>query len=261
MASVGQLAAGVAHEINNPIGFVQSNLNVLGQYVEDLAALVAAYEERLAPEQRGAARAALPDVDLRFILDDLPQLLGQSKEGVARVVKIVRDLRDFSYVDRPEWQQVDLHDCLESTLNLVSHELKYKATVERHYGTLPKITCMPFQINQVVMNLLINAVQAIPERGRITIRTAVDSDGVRVDIADDGKGIPADVIGRIFEPFFTTKPIGSGTGLGLSVSYGIVRKHGGTIEVASTEGKGTTFTIRLPVVPPAAEASPGDTPT
>jgi signal transduction histidine kinase/ligand-binding sensor domain-containing protein len=257
MASVGQLAAGVAHEINNPIGFVQSNLNVLGQYVEDLAALATAYEAQLAPREREAARASLPDVDLAFIVDDLPQLIGQSKEGVARVVKIVRDLRDFSYVDRPEWQEVDLHDCLESTLNLVSHELKYKATVERRYATLPKITCMPFQINQVIMNLLINAVQAIPERGSITLATAVEGDGVRVEISDDGKGIPVDIIGRIFEPFFTTKPIGTGTGLGLSVSYGIVRKHGGTIEATSTEGEGTTFTIRLPVVPPAA-GSPGD---
>ncbi len=252
MASVGQLAAGVAHEINNPIGFVQSNLNSMREYVNDLFTILDAFGERLDAAQREAIAAEFRRIDLPYLREDLPVLLDQSLDGVSRVIKIVRDLKDFSYVDRPEWQTANLHDCIESTLNLVNHELKYKATVVREYDALPAITCMPFQLNQVIMNLLINAAQAIADRGVITIRTIAEAESVRLEISDTGKGIPREQLNRIFEPFFTTKPIGKGTGLGLSVSYGIVRKHGGTIEVSSTEGKGTTFVIRLPHVPPHA---------
>ncbi len=252
MASIGQLAAGMAHEINNPIGFVRSNLLSLRRYVTDLLSLQAAYDRQLEPRQREPIEAMLKRIDMPFLCEDLQSLLDESDDGVARVAKIVRDLRDFSQMDQPDWQQADVHDCIESTLNLASHELTHKVTVVKHYGALPKITCMPFQLNQVLMNLFINAANAIAEHGVISIRTAAEGESVLIEISDTGCGIPQASIKRIFEPFFTTKAVGKGTGLGLSVSYGIVHKHGGSIDVASVEGQGATFTVRLPVTPPAS---------
>ncbi|MEO6690466.1 MAG: ATP-binding protein, partial [Dokdonella sp.] len=156
-------------------------------------------------------------------------------------------LKDFSRVDQAEWQQVNVHDCIDSTLNVISHELKYKADVVKEYGHLPPIKCFPFQIEQVIMNLLVNAAQAIEGHGTVTIRTGRDGDTVWVSISDTGKGIAPANLDRIFEPFFTTKPVGVGTGLGLSVSFGLIQNHGGVIEVTSELGSGTTFTIRLPI--------------
>ena len=252
MASVGQLAAGVAHEINNPIGFVQSNLRSMEGYVTDLCALLETYERVLALLPADHAEVAtLKDlrerIEIGYLRDDIGDLLRESLDGVTRVVKIVRDLKEFSHVDSSEWQQVDIHEGIESTLNVVAHELKYKAQVVKLYGDVPAIECLPFQINQVLLNLFVNAAQAMGKIGTITIRTWCERDEACVEIADTGRGIEPAHLKRIFEPFFTTKPVGQGTGLGLSVSYGIVKKHGGRIEVASTVGTGTTFTVRLPV--------------
>ena len=252
LASIGQLAAGVAHEINNPIGFVNSNLGTLKNYVGDLLQIIALYESgrhllAADPALDGRIDAARGRADLDFLRADIETLIAESIEGTARVRRIVQDLRDFSRVDSVEWQWADLHDGLESTLNVVMSEIRYKADVVREYGSLPKIECMPAQLNQVFMNILVNAAQSIAGRGTITLRSGCAGDQVWVSIADTGKGIAPELMSRIFDPFFTTKPVGKGTGLGLSVSYGIVEKHGGRIDVASSPGQGATVTIWLPV--------------
>ncbi len=243
MASIGQLAAGVAHEINNPIGFVNSNLGTLERYITDLNRVLAAYERNEAAEIAGIKH----EIDLPYLLSDIPCLLKESQDGLARVKRIIQDLRDFSHVDESTWQRANLEQGLERTLNVAWNEIKYKAEVKKEFAGLPEVMCMPSQLDQVFLNLLINAAQAIPETGTITLRTGVDGAQVWIEIADTGKGIPAEHLGQIFDPFFTTKPVGQGTGLGLSVSYGIVQKHRGHIEVKSEVGKGTAMRIYLPI--------------
>lgn len=253
LASVGQLAAGVAHEINNPIGFINSNLGSLKRQVEDLLAVLSAYEraEQLISE-RGelfeAISQAKSTADLAFLREDIRNLIAESLEGVARVRKIVEDLKDFSRVDSGEWAFANLERGLESTLNIVWNEIKYKADVLKDYAGLPDIECIASQINQVFMNLLVNAAQAIDERGTIALRTGFDENWVWVEIEDTGKGIRPDHLNRIFEPFFTTKPVGKGTGLGLSLAYGIVQRHHGKLEVRSELGRGSIFRMTLPRV-------------
>ncbi|ABC35713.1 sensory box sensor histidine kinase [Burkholderia thailandensis E264] len=251
LASIGQLAAGVAHEINNPIGFVDSNLRMLKTWVRQLLDVMALEDAMIADaggDARARLRAAHEEVDLDYLRGDIGTLIDESIEGASRVRRIVQDLRDFSRAGSEEWNFTDIHEGLEATLNVVRNELKYKAEVVKDYGELPAVECMPSQLNQVMMNLLMNAVQAIVERGTITIRTRREGDGVTIAIEDTGVGIPADRIAKIFDPFYTTKPVGKGTGLGLSVSYGIVEKHGGRIEVDSEPGNGSRFTIWLPIV-------------
>lgn len=252
LASIGQLAAGVAHEINNPIGFVNSNLGTLKTYVDDLLNVIDTYESAqhllvADPDLQRRIREANKKADLEYLREDIGNLIAESMDGTARVRRIVQDLRDFSRVDNAEWQLADLHAGVESTLNVVWNEIKYKADVVREFGPIPPVECRPAQLNQVFMNMLVNAVQAIPERGTITLRSGCSTDQVWISISDTGKGIPPELMTKIFDPFFTTKPVGKGTGLGLSVSYGIVDKHGGHIDVQSTPGQGTTFTIWLPI--------------
>lgn len=250
LASIGQLAAGVAHEINNPIGFVTSNLGTLKTYVDDLLALLDAYlaaESELPQDLRERIATIRERVDVDYLRRDVTELVDESIDGTQRVRKIVQDLRDFSRTGETSWQLADLHAGIESTLNVVQNELKYKAEVIREFGELPMIECLPSQLNQVFLNLLLNAAQAIPEHGRITIRTDCTGEFVRVAISDTGTGIPPEIRSRIFDPFFTTKPVGKGTGLGLSVSYGIVERHRGRIEVDSEPGRGSVFTVFLPL--------------
>ncbi len=250
MASIGQLAAGVAHEINNPIGYVYANFNTLSGYVTEL--LAAAKSGNGSSSSSGACAKPL---DLEFLSEDLPDLLRETRDGLDRVTKIVRDLKDFSRVDTSDaWESADLVAGLESTLNIVQNEVKYKATIERALVVLPKVVCRPSEINQVFMNLLVNAAQAIPERGVIRLASGFDDGEVWVEVADTGKGMSAEVRNRIFEPFYTTKPVGQGTGLGLSLSYTIVQKHHGRIDVHSEPGRGTTFRITLPRRQPGAAA-------
>jgi two-component system NtrC family sensor kinase len=254
MASIGQLAAGVAHEINNPVGYIASNLTTLDQYAADLLRLIDSYaaaEGTLPEAQRRALQDARTALDLEFLRDDLLALIRESQEGTARVKQIVQDLKDFSHVDEAAWQWADLHRGIDSTLNVVRNEIKYKAEVVKAFGELPEVRCLPAQINQVLMNLLVNAAQAIPDKGTITIRTGQAEGWVWMEVEDTGIGIAAENLRHLFEPFFTTKPVGKGTGLGLSVSYGIVEKHGGRIEVTSRPGQGSTFRIWLPVAGPA----------
>jgi PAS domain S-box-containing protein len=261
MASIGQLAAGVAHEINNPIGFVNSNMGTLRHYVETLLQVVDSYGEAVNKTAPGSALAAEieaigRDADLGYLKDDIADLVSESMDGLKRVKDIVQALKDFSHVGHTDWEYADVHTGLDTTLNIVANEIKYKATVEKHYGKLPEIKCLASQLNQVFMNLLVNAAQAIQGRGVITIATGAQEGWVWVKVSDNGCGIPPENLKRVFEPFFTTKPVGSGTGLGLSLSYSIVNKHGGRIEVASKPGVGTVFTIRLPVTPPASSTAP-----
>lgn len=249
MASIGQLAAGVAHEINNPVAFVSSNLGTLQRYAQGMLMLLAAYEraeEALPANVLQDLNRVKQESDATYWRDDIGNLLTESLDGLLRVKRIVQDLKDFSHVDESERQWANLETGLDSTLNVVWNELKYKAEVVKEYGAIPQIECFPSQLNQVFMNLLVNAGHAIKERGRITVRTGQVGGDVWVEVEDTGNGIQPEHLGRIFEPFFTTKPVGEGTGLGLSLSYGIVQKHGGRIEVRSELGKGSAFKVVLP---------------
>ncbi len=260
MASIGQLAAGVAHEINNPIGYVHSNLGTLQEYLGALFALIECQEQALQSDDpvahRDEVHARRERLDIDFILGDLPKLLAESREGIERVTKIVQDLKDFSYAGRDEaMRPSDLHKGLDSTLNIVWNDLKYKVRLEKHYGELPLVECHQSEINQVLMNLLINAGQAIDNRGSIIIATGAENGEAWISIADTGGGIAPEALQRIFEPFYTTKPIGRGTGLGLAIAYSIVAKHHGRIEVSSQPGAGSAFRVVLPVVQPSAVAA------
>lgn len=249
MASIGQLAAGVAHEINNPIGYVSSNLQTLSGYSSELLGLV----NRLAARTDVAAEIAASGVDVEFLREDMSALICESHQGLDRVKKIVQDLKDFSRVDQTEdWHDADLVACLNSTLNIVNNEIKYKAVVDKELTALPEVQCLASQINQVFLNLLVNAAQAVERDGRITLRCghepdAGDAGEVWFEITDNGCGIPTANLARIFEPFFTTKPVGKGTGLGLSLSYSIIQKHHGRLEVSSEVWRGTRFRVVLPV--------------
>jgi len=270
LAAIGQLAAGIAHEINNPVGFVLSNLNSLQRYMGTLLDYARGMEQLItqaAPSLDPQLAALAQAADIDYLAEDAPALVTESREGLARVRDIVVDLRDFSRVDTThQWEQVDIHRCIESTLNIVHNEIKYQADLVREYSTLPPVNCIPSQINQVVLNLVVNAAQAYAckgagegdgnctGRGTITVRTGCepnetthDTTSIWLEVADAGCGIPPENLKRIFDPFFTTKPVGKGTGLGLSLTYGIVKAHGGRIDVSSTVGQGTTFRVTLPV--------------
>lgn len=253
LASLGQMAAGIAHEINNPIGFISSNLGTLAVYFGKLQDMLAAYNA--AEDQLGSA-AVLQSLDtlktrldLAYVEAEIPLLIQESRDGVARAAQIIKDLKEFSRADaHPQWEWASLQRGIDSTLNIATYAVKYKADIVKHYQPLPDIECLPAQLNQVILNLVVNAAQAIgPERGTITLRNGVQGDSVWLEISDTGSGIAPDVLPKIFDPFFTTKPLGQGTGLGLSLSYGIVKKHRGTISVRSEQGVGTTFRIDLPI--------------
>lgn len=255
MASVGHLAAGVAHEINNPIGYVYSNLSTLSEYVSELLEILDCYAQ-LEP-MINSDHQVIADIkqlkdkyDLEYLREDLFNLVAESREGMSRVKVIIQSLKDFSHVDRPEWELTDIHRGINSTLNIISNEIKYKATVVKNYGEIPEIECHPGQINQVFMNLLVNAAHAIEETGHITITTSIEDKSVKIIVQDDGSGIEEKHLNHIFDPFFTTKKVGEGTGLGLSLSYGIIQSHGGEIRVHSETGKGTSFTVILPIDQP-----------
>ena len=258
MASLGQLAAGVAHEINNPVGFVKSNIGSLRGYTGELFGLIDRYQDALdaTPSAGREALAALREqIDFDFLRTDLVHLLDESHEGLARIAKIVADLKDFSHVDRPDLEEVDFNLLLDKVINVAWNELKYKAEVVRDYAELPTLPCYPGRLGQVLLNLLVNAAQAIRERGVIRLSTGVDGEQLVVTVADNGCGIAPEHLIKIFDPFFTTKPVGKGTGLGLHIAYTIVQSHHGSIEVTSVPDQGTSFTLRLPLTGPEAAAT------
>lgn len=243
MASIGQLAAGVAHEINNPVGFIKSNLGTLKKYTDQLTNFIREQTDIL----KSFDKSVTLDEELEYIINDIPLLVDESLDGAERVTKIVESLKSFSRVDEAGWTLANINDGLKSTLNIVMNEIKYKAELIMELGVLPEIKCNLGQLNQVFMNLLVNAAQSIETKGTITVRSRHEGERVLVEVSDTGSGIPEAIRKRIFEPFFTTKPVGKGTGLGLSISYDIVKKHGGSIEVESKLDEGTTFSIRIPI--------------
>jgi two-component system, NtrC family, sensor kinase len=259
LASIGQLAAGVAHEINNPIGYIFSNFGTLEKYLLCLFEMLTAYEDAevdIAPARAASLRQMRERLEVEYLKEDIPALMAESREGISRVRKIVQDLKDFSRVDaRQEWGWAQLHAGIDSTLNIVNNEIKYKADVIKHYGNLPEVYCLAPELNQVFMNLLVNAAHAITaERGEIRISSGLDEleRRVWVEVEDNGMGISKEHLGRIFDPFFTTKPVGKGTGLGLSLAYGIVQKHRGQLDVRSEPGQGCCFRVTLPIDGPGA---------
>jgi PAS domain S-box-containing protein len=274
LAAVGQLAAGMAHEINNPIGYVASNLSMLRRYQDTLAQLLERYrqaESSLAEAERDDLVESRRKADLDFLLEDARALLDETGAGVERVRKIVQDLRDFSQVDSSgEWQWADLNHILDSTLNLFGERLSAAVEVRREYGAVPRMECQPAELSRVFFNLLNNALQAMPQGGRLTLRSGHEGDRVFVEIEDTGSGIADKVRLHIFEPFFTTRPVGQGAGLGLSLAYAVVQQHGGEIGVRSLVGAGSAFRVSLPVRQPLIPApdqsdalvhAPQDSPT
>ncbi|WP_228716970.1 ATP-binding protein [Billgrantia pellis] len=244
MAAIGQLAAGVAHEINNPIGYVFSNLKTLAGYVDDLIAIIDATDKVASLDE---LRKVKEKLEYHYIREDVQALISESEEGIGRVKTIITALKDFSHIDEETFRPADLHRGLDSTLNLVGNELKYKAKVVKAYGDLPEIECIPSQLNQVALNLLTNAAHAIENQGVIHLSTGCKDGMVWFEVRDNGYGIKPEHLGRLFEPFFTTKAVGEGTGLGLALSSSIVQKHGGRIEVESEEGQGSRFRVWLPI--------------
>lgn len=259
MAALGQIAAGVAHEINNPVGFARSNLNTLSEYVAGFKKLLTNYhslQEKIeAGDQKGIAdllkeiRAIEQSEKIQDVMADVDGLVSQTIEGLERTKEIVRDLKVFARMDDSERQLANINEGIETTLKIIGNELKYKCELHKDLKPLPMIHCYPGQLNQVIMNLLLNASQAIVEKGTINLSTEASESHIIIKVADDGQGITPDHLNKIFTPFFTTKPAGKGTGLGLSISYGIIQKHNGTIDVQSEVGKGTTFTIMIPIEP------------
>ncbi len=261
MASIGHLAAGVAHEINNPTGFVNSNLKTLSDYQTDIGKLIQKYKELIVSLASEENRAGLNDammhqiqqltdfeseIDVEFLMEDITDLIGDCREGTERIKKIIIDLKSFAHPGEDKVQATDINSGLESTLNVVNNEIKYKATVHRDFGEIPKVRGYPQQLNQVFMNILINAAQAIPSKGDIHIKTRRKNEDVEVRISDNGCGIAEENLSKIFDPFFTTKDVGKGTGLGMNIAYNIIKKHNGSIDVHSEIDKGTVFTIRIP---------------
>ncbi|SHJ43737.1 His Kinase A (phospho-acceptor) domain-containing protein [Desulfatibacillum alkenivorans DSM 16219] len=273
MASIGQLAAGVAHEINNPTGFISSNLNSLKEYGADFKLLFSKYRDLVkaihdshtgdcipaqVQEKLDEVRKTEQDIDVDFLLDDILTLVDESMDGADRIKKIVQDLKDFAHPEKHAIQYSDLNRVMDSTLNIVRNELKYKTLVKREYGSMEEVPCYPQQIGQVFMNLLVNAVQAMESSGEIHIKTYMEEDFAVVEIRDTGSGIAPENISRIFDPFFTTKEVGQGTGLGLNVAYKIIARHHGSIKADSQPGEGTCFTIKIPKENPDMECEAGE---
>jgi signal transduction histidine kinase len=257
MASLGQLVAGIAHEINNPVNFISSNISPLKEYIVDLKTLLQRYDTvgGLSPASQADIDDLKASLDFEFLMDDLDDLIRDIETGAVRIKDIVQDLRNFSRLDEAELKTIDVHQSLDTTLNLLGHLYENRIIVHKEYADIPPVECYAGQLNQVFMNILANAAQAFDERGNVWITTSLytpsDSGNsfpwVRIVFRDDGRGISEDVLPKIFDPFFTTKDVGEGTGLGLSIAYGIIEKHRGDIKVNSRIGEGTQFTITIPL--------------
>ncbi len=255
LASLGRLAAGVAHEINNPIAYVTNNLVVIRRDMQGALAALGAYGRGDGTEGARLAEVA----DIGYLQENFARMCDKTLEGLQRVRDIVRNLRDFARLDEAEFKEADLNAALRSTLEIAGHQIREKGVrVETEFGAVPLVLCHPGKVNQVFLNLIVNAAQACERGGSVAVLTRAELGAVVVEVRDDGCGISPEHRSRLFEPFFTTKPIGQGTGLGLSVSFGIVRDHGGAIEVDSEPGRGSTFRVRLPLKPVVRKQVTGD---
>jgi two-component system, NtrC family, sensor kinase len=257
LVALGQLASGIAHEINNPIGYVLSNVNTLSDYIRTIKKQLGHFqnyynltENKGSPTDKVQAAQSITEnsEDVSYILSDINELISESTSGMNRVVDIVTGLSSFARADNNKEEEADINFCIKSTLKVINNKIKDHCQLKEQYGNLPLTYCYPDKLNQVFLNLLVNASHAIEEKGIITIETYQTNSNIVIKISDTGSGIKPEDLNQIFNPFFTTKPIGKGTGLGLSISYGIINDHHGNIEVASTPGKGTTFTITLPIM-------------
>ena len=249
MASLGQLSAGIAHELNNPAGFIYGNVDILRDYLKDLERLLKIYDEIDLPPEAAVSVAALKtEINYEKLSGDLGSILTDCREGAQRICDVVKNLRLFSRLDEAELKKIDIHEGLDSTIRLLSRYYSSgKIVLRRDYADLPMVNCYAGQLNQVWMNLLGNAAQALNNQGEVSVSTRIDDDWISVVISDTGSGIIEEDLPRIFDPFFTTKPVGEGTGLGLSISYGIIVRHGGAITVKSEVGSGTSFTVKIPI--------------
>ena len=261
MAAIGQLSAGIAHEINNPISFVNSNISILSEWCHTLTQVIEEYDDQIKKNTQALApfQAIKANKDFDYINEEFPILVIETQEGLDRVSTIIADLKNFAHSDDMVWQDADLAAGLNSTLNIIRNEVKYKANITLSKQNIPMVECLPAQINQVFMNIIVNAAQAIDGKGGITINLTNIDQWVCISIHDTGKGIPEKDLSRIMEPFYTTKPVGLGTGLGLSISYGIIKTHHGRIDIESKVGEGSTFKIWLPTKQPKEPKEPSHT--
>jgi len=256
MASLGQLAAGVAHEINNPISYVKSNLDTLRRYIDNIVAatdnIEKFFRDKYGDEHLEKLNEIRKNHKMDLIVSDTKKIIEESAEGTSRIKQIVQDLKNYSHIDVNQLENCNVNDYILSSLNIIESELKYHCEIVKNLGELPSVLCFPQQIQQVVMNLLMNASQAVgDDGGKIEIITSPSAEGgVEIIVRDNGKGIPADIIDKIYDPFFTTRDVGEGTGLGLNIVYNIIKKHGGEIDVKSAVGFGTKFTVKLLPEPP-----------
>ncbi len=248
MASLGQLAAGIAHEINNPLGFVNSNLENLKKYLVRILGLVEGYGEiELSKEKSIKIIRYKKEINYDYLKTRMGYIIERSLKGLERIKNIIEDLKTFSRLDAADISDVNINESIDITLNMLLYEFKNRINIIKEYGDIPLMSCCSAKLNQVFLNILINACQAIEGKGEIRITTFVEGKTIRIEISDTGKGIPEDIRSKIFDPFFTTKPVGSGTGLGLSISHRIINDHNGKILVHSADGEGTTFVIEMPI--------------
>jgi PAS domain S-box-containing protein len=257
MASLGILTAGVAHEINNPLSFVYGNIGNLEKFMGRLFSLLEIYEKiELSSDVKSEIENFKKEINYDHIINRMESLIGKTKEGANRIKKIVLDLKNFARLDISDITDMDVNESIDVTLDLLYHEYKNRIVISKEYGKIPKLQCYAAKINQVLMNLMLNACQAIDGEGEVKIRTSTDNETVDISITDNGKGIPPEIQARIFDPFFTTKPVGVGTGLGLSISYKIIKEHGGEILVKSAPGEGSEFTVKIPIAMTKGAAHP-----
>lgn len=248
MAAIGELAAGVAHEINNPVGFIHSNMGNLRKFFQKISALIEFYDTLpLPPDVLEEIQKIKTDINYDYLKTRIAEMIERSIVGAERIQKIILDLRSFSRKESLEAAEADINEAIDTTSRFLTYEYKERINISKDFGTLPKVVCNIGKLNQVFLNILANACQAIEDTGEVRIKTLSEGDKVRIELSDTGSGIPKDKINKIFETFYTTKPVGKGTGLGLSISLSIIKQHKGTISVQSEPGKGTTFTIILPV--------------